>query len=437
MNPKQMVTALVTGPSTTAGPPSPPSSVPDIPLDSHDSEIDVADTIASLPAPSGEESSKAPSLLSKVPIYVEKLKRGMELLAKNAERFVEGTPFQVPLAILNVCIEVAHTVSDNETALKSLFEQTSSQLELLNSALIKADSEHAMARIGRISRILVLEMNSITDLRNRRLGTKVLLSDADKQTITDAMSRINRYLDDFQIDVILSIERNTNEMKRQLNLIQFENWPRSRHATYLADTDSSTTLSKRHACTPNTRVNILQQIKQWVENRSPDTPPVFWLNGHAGAGKSTIAFSISQDYDGRLLAASFFCSRQFEDTRKRKFIIPTIAHQLGHHLTAFYDALASVDSSEACDEPDKQILELFVTPWQRCLEREDIRNYSRAHIPKHGTLNSNNAYSDQTVHIDWNAQCLAQKGHLPVWEALYYHVISISCMASCLLPPSP
>ncbi|KAF8179319.1 hypothetical protein K438DRAFT_1603870, partial [Mycena galopus ATCC 62051] len=38
---------------------------------------------------------------------------------------------------------------------------------------------------------------------------------------------------------------------------------------------------------------------------------------------------------------------------------------------------------------------------------EDIRNYSRAHIPKHGTFKSNSAYSDQIVHIERNVQCFA------------------------------
>ncbi|KAF8209557.1 hypothetical protein K438DRAFT_1753903 [Mycena galopus ATCC 62051] len=48
---------------------------------------------------------------------------------------------------------------------------------------------------------------------------------------------------------------------------------------------------------------------------------------------------------------------------------------------------------------------------------EYIRNYSRAHIPKHGTFKSNRAYSDQTLHIERNVHCFAQKRHFPVSES--------------------
>jgi hypothetical protein len=96
---------------------------------------------------------------------------------------------------------------------------------------------------------------------------------------------------------------------------------------------------------------------------------VFWLAGHAGAGKSTIAFSISQHYDtnSELLAANFFCSRQFKDTSRRKYIIPSIVYQLARHSNSFRHALVAVNQFGSCDEPDKQLKELLVEPWKRCL----------------------------------------------------------------------
>jgi gluconate kinase len=56
----------------------------------------------------------------------------------------------------------------------------------------------------------------------------------------------------------------------------------------------------------------LNEIKDWAEN--PDKSPVFWLNGLAGTGKSTIAQTIAERVfaEGQL-GASFFCSRDVED----------------------------------------------------------------------------------------------------------------------------
>src|SRR5437764_2131543 len=46
---------------------------------------------------------------------------------------------------------------------------------------------------------------------------------------------------------------------------------------------------RRHEpiCLPNTRVELLNQIKNW--NDDPNGECIFWLNGMAGIGKSTIA----------------------------------------------------------------------------------------------------------------------------------------------------
>ena len=68
----------------------------------------------------------------------------------------------------------------------------------------------------------------------------------------------------------------------------------------------------------------------------PETP-VFWINGLAGTGKSTLAQTIAQwCEDVGFLGASFFCARDGERSNVQ-LIFPTIAHQLGSVCGAFRD----------------------------------------------------------------------------------------------------
>ena len=88
------------------------------------------------------------------------------------------------------------------------------------------------------------------------------------------------------------------------------------------------------SCLKGTRGALLDEIDLWT--RDFDRQPVYWLNGLAGTGKSTIAQTIAERTfgDGRL-GASFFCSRDFEDRRNLQLIFPTLAVQLAQRYTAF------------------------------------------------------------------------------------------------------
>ena len=94
----------------------------------------------------------------------------------------------------------------------------------------------------------------------------------------------------------------------------------------------------RGGCLKGTRENVLNEIERWTEDC--DGPPVFWLNGLAGTGKSTIAQTIAERTfaDGRL-GASFFCSRGIEDRSNLQLIFPTLAFQLAQKYSAFRTSL--------------------------------------------------------------------------------------------------
>ncbi len=61
-------------------------------------------------------------------------------------------------------------------------------------------------------------------------------------------------------------------------------------------------------CLPTTRVELLHQISEWAHR--PDAAAVFWLNGMAGTGKSTISRTVARTFaEIGSLGASFFFKR--------------------------------------------------------------------------------------------------------------------------------
>jgi hypothetical protein len=91
---------------------------------------------------------------------------------------------------------------------------------------------------------------------------------------------------------------------------------------------------ERKGCLRGTRGDVLNSIELWA--RDFDRSSVYWLNGLAGTGKSTIAKTIAERSfaDGQL-GASFFCSRDFEDRRNLRLIFPTLAIQLARKYIEF------------------------------------------------------------------------------------------------------
>jgi len=120
-------------------------------------------------------------------------------------------------------------------------------------------------------------------------------------------------------------------------------------------------------CLPGTREDILSEIKSWISETGEDVPPVLWLSGTAGKGKSAIAHTIANWSKEAGCLGSCFC---FDRTRvadqRHEKIFTTIARDLADCNPAIRRALASAvrDNNELRHTADitRQWRELIIEP---------------------------------------------------------------------------
>ena len=80
-------------------------------------------------------------------------------------------------------------------------------------------------------------------------------------------------------------------------------------------------------CLPGTREELLREIDEW--SVLPESRCIFWLNGSAGTGKSTISRTVAKSFRERgLPGASFFFKRGEGDRGNATRFFTTITRQL-------------------------------------------------------------------------------------------------------------
>ncbi|KAF5580410.1 hypothetical protein FPANT_9366 [Fusarium pseudoanthophilum] len=91
-------------------------------------------------------------------------------------------------------------------------------------------------------------------------------------------------------------------------------------------------------CLTNTRVDLLRDLSNWVEDDT--SKPILWLNGMAGTGKSTIARTFAKARAKcRDLKASFFFQRGEADRQNLTKFVPSIARQLARTVPGYAQSI--------------------------------------------------------------------------------------------------
>ena len=150
-----------------------------------------------------------------------------------------------------------------------------------------------------------------------------------------------------------------------------------------------------------TRRDVLFQLDSWLDDEQDKR--VFWLNGLAGTGKSTIAQTFAEiTFADGILGASFFCSRNFDDRSTLRTIFPTLAFQLAHRYPDFRQELLpilranpDVGRETLCSQMEKLIVGPFQTARSQTLIIIDALDECQDEEPASALLSVLSRYVDK------------------------------------------
>ena len=169
--------------------------------------------------------------------------------------------------------------------------------------------------------------------------------------------------------------------------------------------DAGYLCGNRQGCMKGTRRDVLSQLESW--RNGENDKHVYWLNGLAGTGKSTIAqtFAETSFADGKL-GASFFCSCDFDDRRNIQKIFPTLAFQLAYRYPRFREELLrvlmaspDVGRESLCSQMEKLIVDPLKTTQTPTLIIIDALDECKDEEPASAILSILSRYVDQIPYV--------------------------------------
>jgi len=118
-------------------------------------------------------------------------------------------------------------------------------------------------------------------------------------------------------------------------------------------------------------MKILEDLEAWADDDAASK--VYWLSGHLGTGKTTIAHTFSECLDKQhKLGASFFCTRSALHDASR--IIPTMTRMLAlsnsHLQRAICEVLASDPDVADLNSIPEQFNSLVINPIRRVVDKD-------------------------------------------------------------------
>ncbi|KAJ7842056.1 hypothetical protein B0H13DRAFT_2365401 [Mycena leptocephala] len=260
---------------------------------------------------------------------------------------------------LQYLLKAIQKTSQNAEDVKEL----SKRIERLISVLRSASnlSPAALDRMEKLARTLNDASEGAEKLLSHNFMKRALTFTRDSERLKGQVKAVTWSVESFTVEMILHMEfaleehvhfvqdqaqfvvRKLDQIQSVVNEMHMDLKTGDGHPPHAVKAVFNST--DRECCADSTRTAILKEIYAWIGADGPasldrgksNTDPshqqacIFWLNGSAGTGKTTIAYTVAQYCSNRkpgILGASFFCSRDDANCSNLRFIFTTIAYQL-------------------------------------------------------------------------------------------------------------
>ena len=171
--------------------------------------------------------------------------------------------------------------------------------------------------------------------------------------VADYNSALDKLMQDLRDQTLLNIQVDVQQIQEDLSLDSMV-------------CEGQVGLIKGKKCLDGTRIEILNKILDWMNNTDPATPPILWLHGQAGRGKSAITHTIALQAQNLGMLGSCFCfnhARHHEGLHMKLFT--TIACHVADRNLHLHQILAEViandyllrDMADVAEQWEKFILE--------------------------------------------------------------------------------
>ncbi|KAI9834042.1 MAG: hypothetical protein M1819_003327 [Sarea resinae] len=234
--------------------------------------------------------------------------------------------------IASLCIQYSRAVKHAKLDIERLREEVISFAELLRAVerLLQGPDNKRLSTSQKLRDALgdcflqLTQLNKTLDSGKKkkimsRFGVRAFKWPFERKEVDNVIKNLERCKQ--TVSLALQVDQTTLilDIHQKIDLSKLETARGASFDSHVDETDAR--------CLPNTRVGLRQEIAGWAED--PHGRCIFWLNGMAGTGKSTISRTIAQHFaDKGQLAGSFFFKRGEGDRGNAARFFTTIATQL-------------------------------------------------------------------------------------------------------------
>ncbi|KAF4609693.1 hypothetical protein D9613_011929 [Agrocybe pediades] len=259
----------------------------------------------------------------------------LRLLEKNADGF---PPLKTAVGVLVTCLDLAKDVIGNQEEYVKLADEFKDMASTLAPYASKLAASDEGGSIALIIKSINEELGEIKRQLERGKFKKTVEAADDQSDILARYRKIDSLFRRLVSDVTLRTHVEIGKLREATDATLLRTLIPVDDARY---NSAYSTAVKRRGCTASTREQILDDLRTWVKD--PDGSKVFWMNGMAGTGKTTILYSFCEWLeDDKRLVGNFFCSRASASCGDLNNITRSIAYQLAHYSPAFRSELCKI-----------------------------------------------------------------------------------------------